>query len=199
MAYTLKPATHCGLAKFQPARRICCSPDMTKLSPRLTVSRATRAGRSSIAVLRCRAESGSQHQSSLHSDLSQVRSVRKKQLLCAFHNSKSDISLCQSVQPSKASRHHPLCLQGLRLAYDMTEAKTKAAALQNSALHVGRQQDAATISELRDAVEELTGTAAKQAAIIAAQTAFTDCQSSVNKKRAQVCCCLCLLLSCNNH
>ena len=172
---------------------------MTKLSPGLTVSKAMRAGRSSKATLRCRAESGSQHQSSLHSDLLQVRSVRKKQLLCAFHNSKSDNSLCQSIQPSQASRHHPLCSQGLRLAYDMMEAKTKATALQNSALHAGKQQDAPLISELRDAVEELTGTAAKQAAIIAAQTATTDCQSSVNKNRAQVCCCLCLLLSCNNR
>ncbi|DBA99204.1 TPA: hypothetical protein ACH3X3_011822 [Trebouxia sp. C0006] len=143
MAYTLKPATTCGLAKFQPARRICCSPDMTRLSPGLTVSKAMRAGRSSKASLRCRAELGSQHQPSLHSDLS----------------------------------------QGLRL--DMTAAKTKVTALQNSALHVARQQNAATISELRDAVEELTETAGKQAAIIAAQTASTDCQSSVNKSRVQ--------------
>ena len=169
---------------------------MTRLSPGLTVGKAMRAGRSSKASLRCRAELGSQHQPSLHSDLSQVCSVWKKQLLCAFHNSKSDNSLCQSIQ---ASRHQPLCSQGLRLAYDMTAAKTKVTALQNSALHVARQQDAATISELRDAVEELTETAAKQAAIIAAQTASTDCQSSVNKNKAQVCCCLCLLLSCNKH
>ncbi len=199
MAYTLKPATTCGLAKFQPARRICCSPDMTRLSPGLTVSKAMRAGRSSKASLRCRAELGSQHQPSLHSDLSQVCSVRKKLLLYAFYNSKSDNSLCQSIQPSQASRHQPLCSQGLRLAYDMTAAKTKVTALQNSALHVARQQNAATISELRDAVEELTETAGKQAAIIAAQTASTDCQSSVNKSRVQVCCCLCLRLSCNKR
>ena len=199
MAYTLKPATSCGLAKFQPVRRTCCSSDITKLSPGLTVSKAIRAGRSSKATLRCRAESGSRHQSSLHGHLSQVCSVRKKQLLCAFHNSKSNNSLCQFIQPSQAARHPPLCSQGLRLAYDMTRAKTNATALQNSALHVGRQQDAATISELRDAIEELTETAGKQAAIIAAQTVSTDCQSSVNKTRAQVRCCLCLLLSCNKH
>ncbi len=199
MAYTLKPATSGGLAKFQPARRMCCSPDMTRLSPGLTVSKGMRAGRSSKASLRCRAGLGSQHQPSLHNDLSQVCSVWKKQLVCAFHNSKSDNSLCQSVQPSQASRHQPLCSQGLRLAYDMIAAKTKVTVLQNSALHLARQQDAATISQLCDTIEELTETAAKQAAIIAAETASTDCQSSVNNKKAQVCCCLCLLLSCNKH
>jgi len=81
----------------------------------------------------------------------------------------------------------------------MMNAKTRATALQNSALLAGKQQDAALILELRDAVEELTATAAKQTATIAAQAATTDCQSSVNNNMAQVCCCLRLLLSCNNH
>ncbi|KAL0018605.1 hypothetical protein WJX77_007975 [Trebouxia sp. C0004] len=67
----------------------------------------------------------------------------------------------------------------------MMEAKTNATALQNSALHAGRQQDAALISELHDVVEELIGTAAKQAATIAAQAATTNCLSAVNNNSAQ--------------
>lgn len=91
------------------------------------------------------------------------------------------------------------CSQGLRLSYHMVEANTKAAALRNSALQAGMQQDAALISQLREAVEELTGTAAQQAAIIAAQAATTECPSAVNNYSVQVCCCLLLLLSCNDH